>query len=67
MKRILLFSWILLIAFSSIAQPVKKHGALKVEGVQLKDAKGNDVVLRGIGGPAFIQQELLNGCIKIGE
>ena len=48
MKRILFLSWILLITYSSIAQTVKKHGSLKVEGIQLKDAKGNDVVLRGM-------------------
>ncbi len=48
MKRILFLSWITIIFYSSIAQPVKKHGALKVEGVQLKDAKGTDVVLRGM-------------------
>jgi endoglucanase len=31
-----------------IAQPVKKHGALKVDGIQLKDQHGQPVVLRGM-------------------
>lgn len=30
------------------AQPVKEHGQLKVDGVALKDAKGNKVTLRGM-------------------
>ena len=34
--------------FLSNAQPVKTHGALKVEGVELKDQNGNTVVLRGM-------------------
>ncbi|MEO6637555.1 MAG: glycoside hydrolase family 5 protein [Ginsengibacter sp.] len=33
---------------SAIAQPVDEHGKLHVDGVNLKDAKGNDVVLRGM-------------------
>jgi hypothetical protein len=40
----------LFIAFSiSISpQPVKLHGKLHVDGVQLKDEHDNDVVLRGM-------------------
>jgi endoglucanase len=34
--------------FLSYSQPVKTHGALKVEGTQLKDQNGNAVVLRGM-------------------
>lgn len=37
-----------ILVFDAAAQPVKKHGQLKVEGTQLKDAKGNAVVLRGM-------------------
>ena len=37
-----------MISFSSLSQPVKSHGALKVSGNNLIDAKGNPVVLRGM-------------------
>ena len=33
---------------NGLAQPVKKHGALKVQGLQLVDKKGKPVVLRGM-------------------
>lgn len=42
---------IILITCTSLlgqAQPVKKHGQLKVDGTLLKDEKGNTVVLRGM-------------------
>ena len=48
MKIFQLLSLILLIGYSSFSQPVKKHGDLKVDGIQLKDSKGNAVVLRGM-------------------
>jgi endoglucanase len=38
----------LAISMPSISQPVKEHGQLKVDGVQLKDEKGNAIVLRGM-------------------
>jgi endoglucanase len=34
--------------FASIAQPVKTHGNLRVDGTALVDKKGNPVVLRGM-------------------
>lgn len=45
-----LFSVIIsvLFAFMLYAQPAKTHGNLKVEGLQLKDEHGKDVVLRGM-------------------
>lgn len=36
------------ISLVAITQPVKEHGQLKVEGAQLKNEKGNSVVLRGV-------------------
>jgi endoglucanase len=49
MKRRLALLYIYsLISIIVVAQPVKKHGALKVEGTQLKDAQGKPVVLRGV-------------------
>src|ERR1044071_2687582 len=41
----LLFSCIMTV---SIAQPVKEHGALKIEGTKLVDKNGKLVVLRGM-------------------
>jgi endoglucanase len=38
----------IILPFLINAQPVKEHGHLKVQGVQLKDEKGNDLVLRGM-------------------
>lgn len=46
MKQLLLFTF--LVSATAHAQPVKTHGALKVQGTQLQDAKGNVVVLRGM-------------------
>lgn len=49
MKNRLLYSLLLVIlSFIIHAQPVAKHGALHVEGTQLKDSAGNAVVLRGM-------------------
>src|SRR4030081_1581530 len=39
---------IILFSAQLTAQPVKKHGYLKVEGVLLKDQYGKPVVLRGM-------------------
>jgi endoglucanase len=48
MKTILLLLFLSVCNLLSYAQPVKTHGALKVEGTQLKNQKGNAVVLRGM-------------------
>ena len=48
MKRIALLILVLVVFAEVDAQPVKKHGQLHVDGVQLKDEHGNDVVLRGM-------------------
>ena len=48
MKRFGLLLIILFISLQVFAGPVSKHGALKVEGVQLVDSKGSPVVLRGV-------------------
>ena len=45
---LLLFSAFCLSTFLTHAQPVKQHGALQVEGTQLKDAKNKPVMLRGM-------------------
>lgn len=47
-KRLALLSIYSIISIVVVAQPVKKHGALKVEGTQLKDAQGQPFVLRGV-------------------
>lgn len=47
-KACFLLYLFLLLSFFTKAQPVKKHGHLKVEGIQLKDEQGNPVVLRGV-------------------
>src|SRR5690349_4340251 len=48
MKKTYLVLLVVIISLSSMAQPVKEHGRLKVDGAQLKDEKGNSVVLRGM-------------------
>ena len=48
MKNILIILLFLTIGNFAIAQLVVKHGALHVDGTQLKDKAGNDVVLRGM-------------------
>lgn len=49
MKKCLSFLFVsLLLCTVLLAQPVKEHGALKVEGTQLKDKDGQPVVLRGM-------------------
>ena len=47
-KTSALFLFVLLIHFSSVAQPVTRHGQLKVSGSQLVDQKGAPLVLRGM-------------------
>jgi len=39
---------LLFATLASLAQPVKTHGKLRVDGLQIKDEKGNPVVLRGM-------------------
>ena len=48
MKPILIITFFITIGLVSNAQPVKIHGQLHVDKTQLKDATGNDVVLRGM-------------------
>src|ERR1041384_6223171 len=50
MTKSKLFLAIVSLMFSGIvsAQPVKKHGQLKVEGTKLVDKNGKAVVLRGV-------------------
>lgn len=49
LKSIFLTATIIVIAtIFTNAQPVKKHGALSVNGIQLVNQKGDDVVLRGV-------------------
>ena len=48
MKRYTLLFIIFLVSLSVFAGPVSKHGALKVEGVQMVDSKGQPVMLRGV-------------------
>lgn len=70
MKRFLLPLAIVLYSFACVAQPVKTHGKLKVEGLQLKDEKGNDVVLRGMSygwhnwWPRFYNQGTVQWMVK---
>ena len=48
-KKLMLCFLLYLLMFTLIyAQPVKKHGALNVQGVQLTDIKGKPLVLRGM-------------------
>jgi len=47
MNKYLLSFLSLIISVCCIAQPVKKHGQLRVDSAQLKDRKGKPVVLRG--------------------
>ncbi|MGV3657671.1 MAG: glycoside hydrolase family 5 protein [Chitinophagaceae bacterium] len=48
LKSSFCFAIVILLATLLEAQPVKKHGALKVSGVQLVNAKNEPVVLRGV-------------------
>ena len=48
MKRFGLLLIIVIISLPVFAGPVSKHGALKVEGVQLVDSNGSPVMLRGV-------------------
>ncbi|MEO8405835.1 MAG: glycoside hydrolase family 5 protein [Chitinophagaceae bacterium] len=48
MKKGYSLLYIVLLSASVIAQPVKKHGQLKVTGTQLMDEHGQPVVLRGM-------------------
>lgn len=48
MKKAFLLPLLVFIVCVLSAQPVKKHGHLKVEGVSLQDENGNAVVLRGV-------------------
>jgi endoglucanase len=48
MKKLLFIISCISIAFCLYAQPVKSHGQLRVEGIQLVDAKGEALVLRGM-------------------
>lgn len=47
-KTILIALLLIIGGFVTNAQPVAKHGALHVDGVQLKDSAGNAIVLRGM-------------------
>ena len=47
-NRILYILLLVSCIYVTQAQPVAKHGALHVEGTQLKDSAGNAVVLRGM-------------------
>lgn len=47
-KTCFLFLFTISLLLTVAAQPVKEHGSLKVEGTQLKNEKGNAVVLRGM-------------------
>ena len=46
--RLLTVSAFLLLSMALYSQPVKKHGALKVEGTKLVDKEGKPVLLRGM-------------------
>lgn len=48
MRIIILAAFLIMTSTFLKAQPVKTHGQLHVEKTQLKDAHGNDVVLRGL-------------------
>src|SRR5689334_18060302 len=56
----------LLFTTRSIAQPVKEHGALHVQGVQLTDEHNNPVVLRGMsfGWSCFHPRFYTAGAVK---
>jgi endoglucanase len=47
-KKSIFCCLVILFSLHADAQPVKKHGQLKVEATQLKDAHGNAVVMRGM-------------------
>ncbi|HEV7621076.1 MAG TPA: glycoside hydrolase family 5 protein [Flavisolibacter sp.] len=47
--KIVLFTWLFLLSsLITFSQPVKNHGQLTVDGIQLKDKNGNPVILRGM-------------------
>ncbi len=48
MKKLFLATIVCILHLSISAQPVKQHGQLKVNGVQLMDAGGNPVALHGM-------------------
>lgn len=48
MKKFFLAIIVCILHLSIYAQPVKQHGQLKVNGVQLTDARGNPVALHGM-------------------
>jgi endoglucanase len=48
MRQLITVLLLLLMMIASNAQPVKKHGQLKVEGTKLVDKNGKPVVLRGM-------------------
>ncbi len=71
MKKIcVLFILITLSLTISWAQPVKKYGALRVEGTQLCDSSGKPIVLRGMSfgwhnwWPRFYNQEVVNWLVS---
>jgi endoglucanase len=71
MKRIfVLFTQITLSITISWAQPVKKYGALSVQGTQLCDSTGKPIVLRGMSfgwhnwWPRFYNQEVVNWLVS---
>ena len=64
-----LFAFVL-ISVTCVAQPVKQHGKLRVEGTQLVNQKGNPVVLRGMSfgwhnwWPRFYNKEAVQWLAK---
>ena len=48
MEKLFLATIVCILHLSISAQPVKQHGQLKVEGVQLTDAGGNPIALHGM-------------------
>jgi len=70
MKKFLFLLPLLAIHFFSFAQPVKKHGRLKVVGTQLMDEHGKPVVLRGMSfgwhnfWPRFYNEDAVNWLAK---
>ncbi len=48
MKKLICFILIITVCLAGKTQFVKTHGQLKVKGTQLVDAKGNEIVLRGV-------------------
>ena len=70
MRTILLTAFCALITLFTKGQPVKIHGQLHVDKTQLKDANGNDVVLRGMSfgwhnfWPRFYNEEAVKWLYK---